>query len=83
MSSDKIMDSAWRSYSEQVIPLDAPDIQRQECRRSFYAGAGALFGGVMKMLDPGEDPTLDDLAKMDALQTELDQFNADVMAGKA
>lgn len=79
----KVMDTAWRSYAEQVLPIDAPDVQRQECRRAFYAGGQACLGGIMNMLDPGVDPTEADLDKMTALQGELEQFAADVAARRA
>lgn len=85
MAEQKILDAAWRSYAEAVIPLDAPDIQRTEMRRAFYAGAALLFGGIMAMLDPGPDiePTAADLRKMDALKKELDDFARHIRQGRA
>lgn len=83
MADQKIMDAAWRSYAEQVLPFGASDVQRQESRRAFYAGAQSLFGGILTMLDPGEEPTDADLAKMDAVQAELSQFADDIQAGRA
>lgn len=79
----KPLDTAWRTYAERVIPMTAPDTQRIECRRAFYAGAQAFLGAMMKHLDPGEDPTDDDLDLMDAMAAELKQFGVDIMAGKA
>lgn len=83
MADSKIMDAAWRSYAEMVLPFGASDIQRQECRRAFYAGGQALLGGIMGMLDPGVEPTEADLDKMTALSAELEQFAADLAAGRA
>ncbi len=83
MARQKIIDAAWRSYAEQIIPANAPDVQRQECRRAFYAGAVSTFGGIMAMLDPGTEPTDADLQKMSALQEELDQYARDLESGRA
>ena len=33
---------AWSSYAQAVVPRVASIVQRQESRRAFYAGAGAL-----------------------------------------
>lgn len=81
MAHPKIIDTAWRSYAEQVIPMNAPDIQRQECRRAFYAGAASVFSGIMTMLDPGAEPTDADLEKMSALEDELNQYAKSLAAG--
>lgn len=77
------LNESWDSYAERVLPKNAPPVQIQETRRAFYAGAQALFTNVMQALDPGTEPTADDLRYMDALVLELAQFFADVKAGKA
>lgn len=33
--------SQWESFCKACLPADAPDIQRQEMRRAFFAGARA------------------------------------------
>jgi hypothetical protein len=83
MTQPKIMDAAWRSYSEAVIPADAPDVQRVESRRAFYAGAQAAMAGLLSFLDPGEEPTQADLDRMTALTKELDDFARHVRQGRA
>lgn len=42
----------WDSYSREVLPKNASTVQRWECRRAFYAGAGVLMGLVMYGLSP-------------------------------
>jgi len=79
----KLIADEWRDYEIKVIPLDAPEVQRTESRRAFYAGARSLFCGIVNMLDPGSEATQADLGKMDAIQTELDQFLVDMMRGRA
>jgi len=79
----KLLAESWATYRERVVPVDAGRLQVQECRRAFYAGAEALMRGVMKNLDPGLEPTAEDLQRMADLEGELQQFAADVRAGKA
>jgi hypothetical protein len=33
----------WEGYAKAVLPPEAPPVQAQECRRAFYAGAGAAL----------------------------------------
>jgi len=33
----------WQSYLRDVVPRNASHIQKEECRRAFYAGALASF----------------------------------------
>ncbi len=81
--ADKILDTAWRSYAEQVIPIDAPDFQRRECRRAFYAGAQSLFNGILNMLGPEEEATEAECGKMAMVEAELEQFCNDLKSGDA
>jgi hypothetical protein len=73
----------WDSYAKDVVPKDAPTVQRWETRRAFYAGAQAVFMSILTMLDPGTEPTEADLRKMDALDQELRIFKEEVRAGRA
>lgn len=77
------LETAWRSYREDVLPNDAPSNQQIECRRAFYAGAQSLFEAIMMNLGPGEEPTEAEIAMMDEVHEELQQFARDVLAGKA
>ena len=79
----KMIAEAWRTFESEVLPTDAPEVQRTETRRAFYAGARALFAGMVGMLEPGQDTTQADLGKMDAIQEELNQFREDVNEGRA
>ncbi len=73
-----MINEAWLSYEAEVIPANVPEVQRTESRRAFYAGAHVLFDEVV-----GRLPTLADLAMMNAIKAELDQFLKDLKAGKA
>lgn len=78
-----LMAEAWASYRERVLPVEAHPVHVIEARRAFYAGAECLLVGVMRMLDPGSDPTDADLARMEALVAELKAFARDVAEGRA
>lgn len=79
----KLMDAAWRSFAEQVLPIDAPDVQRQEMRRAFYAGGWAFYTALMGNLDGGDDPTAADFSMLDGLDRELRDFAEQVQSGRA
>jgi hypothetical protein len=68
------IEAGWRSYRDLVMPPDTPDIQRSECRLAFWAGASTLFYSIMDCLDPGEEPTDADEARMAAIHGEIDKF---------
>lgn len=73
----------WVDYHMRIVPKDAPPVQVQETRRAFYSGATILLSLIMTGLSPEEDPTEDDLRKMDQLKAEMDQFWKDVEEGRA
>ena len=53
----------WRSYERDIIPTAAPTIQREECRRAFYAGAAAVYWLTLDACEPkDEDVCADNLA---------------------
>ena len=80
----KTIKSMWHSYSERVIPRNAGVVQRMECRRAFYAGAQAYNAVILNFLEPGTDEITDaDMALIQELQDELNQFCQDVERGKA
>lgn len=70
----KLLESGWRGLLLTVIPLDASEIQKREMRMAFYAGAQHLFGSIMGILDPGTEPTENDMRRMEAINEELNTF---------
>jgi hypothetical protein len=71
---------AWHAYRLQVVPLNAPEVQVVECRRAYYAGAGA----IVRMLQTSEITAAPALVRdLDALRVEVERFRADVTAGRA
>jgi hypothetical protein len=72
----KLIEAGWAGYRLMVIPHEAPQIQIDECRLAFFAGAQHLFSSIMNMLDPDGEPTDADVKKMDLIHTELQRFAA-------
>jgi hypothetical protein len=78
----KPIETEWRAYAESVIPFDASDRQRAECRRAFYAGATSLVRAFGKQ-NPKGDPIDAYLAVIEGATDELKHFIDESKAGRA
>lgn len=77
-----IVETLWREFEQLCIPQTAPMIQRQEMRRSFYAGVE----GAMKVLrEIGEDDVSDDagVRVLESMNGELREFKKSMLRGEA
>jgi hypothetical protein len=85
MSGDRelLIERAWNTYREAVIPKQAPPVQITEMRRAFYAGAHSLLTTIMGLLEPGKEPTENDLRMMHLIEAELTRFYTQVRIGLA
>ena len=79
----KIVDGLWRQYMERVMPVDAPQVQVQECRRAFYAGAHGVMAEIARLASPGDDVTPADDQLMESILAELVMFSREVGRGRA
>lgn len=70
----RLIEAGWTSLKMMSMPVDAPQIQIDEMRNAFFAGAQHLFGSIMSILDPGTEPTDADLRRMDLIDWELKEF---------
>ena len=72
----------WKSFEAGVVPADACDVQRQETRRAFYAGAHAMLCTVQSL---GADTVSEDagVAILEGLVAESGLFAAEVAQGRA
>lgn len=75
--------SQWDSLCTVMFDPGTSEMQRTEMRRAFYAGAKALFSMLMTLMDPGDEETPADLARLDGWNEELLAFAADLAAGRA
>lgn len=77
-----LIEAGWVGFRLAVVTPSAGAVQLQEMRLAFFAGAQHLFASIMSILDPGEEPTDADMARMDSIKVELDKFLAEIMSGK-
>ena len=66
----------WKTYEREIVPVDAPPVQREECRRAFYAGCPAMFGLMLDATRPDDDDDCE--ANLQALDDELKAFLTDM-----
>lgn len=73
----KPMNDAWESYRDGVLPKDAPQVQVDECRKAFYAGAFSHHCITTSIGDPGisEERGLEILTAIDA---EIREYAASI-----
>lgn len=71
-----LIEAGFVSLMLAAIPPDAPQVQLVEMRTAFFAGALHVFASLMSILDPGEEPTDADLARMSQINDELERFAA-------
>jgi hypothetical protein len=74
----KLIGEGWDGYRTKIIPKNAGQVQVEETRRAFYAGAVVLFQSLMDALDPERETTSEDLMQMQAIQDEIVEFLADL-----
>ncbi len=59
-------------WAAKVLPKDAGPIQRQECERSFYSGAFALFTLTIAEIAAKPDDKAEE--QMSAIESELKDY---------
>lgn len=75
---------AWAEFERLVLdPIDAPQVQRTETRRAWYAGASHMLAALTSGLDPDAEPTDADLAYVSSLAAELEAFGEKLATGRA
>lgn len=72
----KLIEAGFAAFAHFAIPDDAPPVQKNEMRLAFMAGAEHLFSSIMNILDPGTEPTENDLRHMDLIAREIDEWRA-------
>jgi hypothetical protein len=77
-SKGRLIEAGWVSLRHLVIPKDAPDIQVNEMRIAYMAGAQHLFSSIMQVLSPDELPTDEDLRRMELIHKELEAFRKEL-----
>lgn len=70
----KLLEAGWRGYELAVLPEGVSQIQVNETRVAFFAGAQHLFWSIMGILEPDAEPTEADMRRMSAINDELEAF---------
>jgi len=70
----------WCMFEKTVIPVDAPQMQRQEMRRAFYAGAESMLRLQYGMGDVSDDAGV---AMIEGWHDECRRFAQQVAIGAA
>lgn len=74
IDAGKIIEGGWVGFQLMVFPDGVSQIQQDEMRKAFFAGAAHLMASIMNVLDPEDEPTERDLRRMSLIHKELDDF---------
>jgi hypothetical protein len=82
MTPKRTIAAQWDAMRAVVVPTNAPEAQVRDMKRSFYAGAHALFA---LMSEVGDDAVGEDegVSYFESLNQELRAFTRAVQEGKA
>ena len=69
-----LIEAGWQTLKMMSVAPNAPQLQVDEMRNTFFAGAQHLFACMMGILDPGAEVTDADFRRMDAISDELEKF---------
>lgn len=75
-----IVEAGFLGFRKFFMSPNASSAEVTELRVVFFAGAQHLFASIVRMLDPGSDPTKADLRRMDSIERELDRFADELKA---
>ena len=70
----KIIEVGFAVLRLSVIAPDAPQAQVDDMRMAFMAGAQHLWGSIMTVLEPGNEPSDADMRRMGLISDELDAY---------
>lgn len=70
----KIIEGGWLALVATGGLEDAPFQQKQDMRKAFFLGAQHLYACMIGMLESGEEPTKNDMERMEKIMLELEKF---------
>jgi len=74
----KIIEGGWQAFlvsGGARLPAD----QQYDMRRGYYMGAQHLYASIIRMLDPGSEPTERDLERMSKIHDELEAYHRSLL----
>ena len=76
-----LIEALWLLFAANV-KIPPGGVQWVESRRCFFAGAATVFEAIVRIMEPGSEPTEADLARMDRLHGELQRWSEDLKGGR-
>jgi len=73
----QLIEAGFVSMRAACMDPKSPPDQVREMRMAFFGGAQHLFGSIMKILEPGEEPTDNDMKRLDLIDAELKKYIAE------
>lgn len=70
----QLVEAGWQALVIVLELASAPDIQRSEMRLAYFAGAQHLFGSIMAITEDGDEPTEQDMERLNLIDKELKQW---------
>lgn len=67
--STRLIEKQWNYFSDRILPLSAPDIQRIEMKRAFFAGVTATM-----MIFEQECEIIEQKTTIRNILKEIDEF---------
>lgn len=69
----QIIEAGWTGLRLTLLQ-DAPEEQVREMRKAFFGGAQHLFASICSFLEAGDEPTPNDLRRIEMISVELDAY---------
>ncbi len=70
----KLIAREWETFRQQALPANAPDLQVQTAKESFYAGALTLFQMLQRNLSADPETVPSDVELLEDVNQELLEF---------
>jgi hypothetical protein len=77
------VEDGWRAFEAHVLSPTVGDVQRQEMRRAFFAGAFVIMDTLAEAMSDGDDMSEGDERVMIDLALEREMYLAALKAGRA
>jgi hypothetical protein len=69
-----LIEAGFAGFRGMCMSQEAEESQIVELRIAFFGGAQHLFNSIMHVLDPEEEPTTQDMQRMNKIAEELQRF---------
>jgi hypothetical protein len=76
-----IIEGGWQIMRLLTLPPTASSVQVSEMRKAYFSGAQHLFASITSALDDDDEPTAEDLRRLELISAELRAFYDEMMAG--